>query len=162
MNSPVTLVNRHPRLRPAHRLQEKLAQMVFAGERKKGTADIILADAAFLRTLNRRYRKKNKTTDVLSFSFGEPGRSDESGFWGEIYINLDMLRTEAGKHCITLKDALALRVVHGLLHLFGYDHEKTAEGATMAAREARYLKAAGFTAATFQDTTGQNLSRRKR
>ena len=127
MSTPVTLVNRHPRLRPAHRLQEKLARKVFAGERKKGTVDIILADNAFLRTLNRRYRKKNKTTDVLSFGFGEPGRPDESGFWGEIYINLDMLQTEAGKRRITLKETLALRVVHGLLHLFGYDHEKPDE-----------------------------------
>ena len=149
MNPPVTIVNRHPRLRPAHRPQERLAQKVFVGERKRGTADIILAGSGLLRTLSRRYRKKDKISDVLSFPFGAEGRPDASGFWGEIYINLDLVRGEAKQNKITMKEALALRVVHGLLHLFGFGHEDDDQMTVMAKRESRYLKAAGFSIASW-------------
>ena len=144
MNSPITLTNRHPNLRPAHRPQQRLVQKVFASERKRGSVDIILAGSSLLRTLNRRHRKQNKTTDVLSFPFGAEGRPDASGFWGEIYINLDLVLREAKHNKTALKDALALRIVHGLLHLFGYDHKADNSADTMAHRENRYLKAAGF------------------
>lgn len=144
MNAPVTMTNRHPNLRPAHRPQQLLVQKVFAGERKRGTVDIILAESSLLRTLNRRHRKKDKTTDVLSFPFGAEGRPDASGFWGEIYIDLDLLLREAKHNKTALKDGLALRIVHGLLHLFGYDHEADNAADTMAQRENRYLKATGF------------------
>lgn len=141
MSSPVSFTNRHPVLRPAHRPQELLARRVFRGERKKGHAEVILAGTTILRGLNRHFRQKNKSTDVLSFPFGEPGSPDTSGFWGEIYIDLDILQTERRRAGSKLKDALAWRVVHGLLHLFGYDHY---HDDSVATREKRYLQAAGF------------------
>jgi probable rRNA maturation factor len=146
VKSPVTIVNRHRCLRPAHGPQERLAARVFAAERKRGSADIILTGAALVRSLNRRYRKKNKTTDVLSFSYGDKGKPDETGSWGEIYINLDAVRSEARCERIALRESLARRVVHGLLHLLGYDHQDDHTAEAMAAREQRYLAAAGFAA----------------
>lgn len=144
MTAPVTISNRHAHLRPAHRPLERLASRVFSGERSKGHADIILAGSSVLLTLNRRFRKKNKTTDVLAFAFGGHGRPDSSGFWGEVYVNLDLLRREAKQTGLTLRDALAWRIVHGLLHLLGYDHRLAKEAAVMRERERKYLAAAGF------------------
>jgi len=158
----VTIINRHRCLRPAHRPQERLAATIFAGERKSGAADIILTGAAPVRTLNRRFRKKSKTTDVLSFPFGEEGRPDEAGFWGEVYINLDVLRTEAKHQHIALKETLARRVVHGLLHLFGYDHVDDRTTTEMIARENRYLAAAGFDTVALGVDPEQPPRRRKR
>jgi probable rRNA maturation factor len=159
---PVTFINRHSCARPAHRPQERLAAKIFAGERKSGAADIILTGSAPIRTLNRRFRTHNRTTDVLSFPFGEKGRPDETGFWGEVYINLDVLRREAKKHRLALKETLARRVAHGLLHLFGYDHHDNREAARMTAREQRYLKAAGFIAASLGTEPARPPRRRKR
>ncbi len=143
----ITIVNKHPRLRPAHQPQERLALQVFKGERKKGLVDIILIDTVKLRELNRRFRRENQTTDVLSFPFGAGGQPDSSGYWGEIYINLDLLGTESKREKIALRDTLALRVVHGLLHLFGYDHHSEEDLPLMLRKEKRYLSAAGFSTA---------------
>jgi len=159
VSSPVTITNLHPRLRPAHKPLERVASRVFAGERKKGRADIILAGTELLHDLNRKFRKKNKTTDVLSFGFGAGGRPDASGFWGEIYINLDVLRDEAKKQHSTLRDGVARRVVHGLLHVFGYDHQRTAEATVMTAREERYLRAAGISGAGETTRTRRRVNR---
>jgi len=147
VNPAISIMNRHPRYRPAHEPQLRLARQVFKGEGKRGTVDIILGDAAMLRSLNRQFRHTAKTTDILSFPFGEQGRPDESGYWGEIYINLDRLHTEAERESATMRDALALRVAHGLLHLFGYDHIDDPDARQMIAREKRYLKKAGFSSA---------------
>lgn len=145
MNPSIVLVNHHPHLRPAHRPLEMLARRVFTGEHKRGTADVILVGSRMLHSLNRRFRQRNNTTDVLSFPFGAEGRPDSSGYWGEIYINLDLISREAKSHKTTLKEAVALRVVHGLLHLFGYVHRTGDEAATLAKREQHYLKATGYT-----------------
>jgi probable rRNA maturation factor len=144
MNPSITLTNRHPRLRPAHRPLEMLARRVFAGEHKRGTADVILIGSALLHSLNRRFLQHDRTTDVLSFPFGAAGKPDSSGYWGEVYINLDLVNTDAKNNNTTLKEALAWRMVHGLLHLFGYDHRTKDEIVLLAGRERRYLKAAGF------------------
>lgn len=144
MNPSITLTNRHPHLRPAHRPLEMLARRVFAGEHKRGMADVIFIGSQMLRSLNRRFLKRDRTTDVLSFPFGAEGKPDGAGYWGEVYINLDLVNTDAKNSGTTLKEALAWRMVHGLLHLFGYDHRTKQEVALMAGREQRYLKAAGF------------------
>ncbi len=121
-----------------------LARRVFAGEHKRGNADVILIGSQMLRSLNRRFLQHDRTTDVLSFPFGAEGQPDASGYWGEIYINLDLVNKDAKNNGTTLKEALAWRMIHGLLHLFGYDHRTEEEITQLAGRERRYLKAAGF------------------
>ncbi len=163
MNPSIILVNRHPRLRPAHRPLEMLARRVFAGEHKQGTADVILVGSQMLRSLNRRFLQRDRTTDVLSFPFGAGGRPDAAGYWGEIYINLDVISREAKRHGTTLKEALAWRLVHGLLHLFGYDHRTADEIVVLTGREKRYLKAAGFSYLAWEsnDNSGRPTTGKK-
>jgi probable rRNA maturation factor len=74
-----------------------------------------------VRSLNRAYRRKDAPTDVLSFSYSQPGEADR--FLGEIVIARGVARRQAraAKHSeLTEWRLLAL---HGLLHLLGYDHE---------------------------------------
>ena len=71
-----------------------------------------------MRTLNRQFRRKNKTTDVLTF----PG--DEPTHLGDIVISVDQARRQALDERHSLATEVRYLVVHGILHALGYDHEK--------------------------------------
>ena len=98
----------------------------------EGDVDVLLADDVTLRRLNRVYRGKNKSTDVLSFPAAAEG--NEGGIAGDLAISLDTAAKQALEHGHSLSDEVRILMLHGALHLAGYDHE-TDEG-EMAAREA--------------------------
>ena len=97
--------------------------------RRKGAIDIYLISGKRMQMLNRRFRGKNRSTNVLSFQKpkGFPGIK-----LGEVY--LDPLYIE--KH----KEAPNLMLVHGVLHILGYDHEKKNDRIRMERREKQLLE----------------------
>jgi probable rRNA maturation factor len=101
------------------RRAQKLAEV-------QGEVDILIATNKRLRDLNRRFRRKNKPTDVLSFP-----RS--SG--GDIAISGQMARENAQRYGHGLAAELKILVLHGMLHLAGYDHES--DNGRMARVESR-------------------------
>lgn len=78
---------------------------------------IAFVDDASMRKLNRQFRKKDKTTDVLTF----PG--DEPTHLGDIVISLEQARRQAADEKHSLATEVRYLVVHGILHALGYDHE---------------------------------------
>ena len=90
-----------------------------------------------VKTLNRQYRKKDTATNVLSFPMWQPdlieGLAQSSGngevLLGDIVIAYDVCRSEAEERAIAFEDHVAHLIVHGTLHLLGYDHvgERAAE-----------------------------------
>ncbi len=78
----------------------------------------LIADDAELRRLNRRFRGKNKATDVLSF----PAEGD-AAFAGDVAISADRARLQAAEHGHSFHDELRILMLHGALHLAGMDHE---------------------------------------
>ena len=96
------------------------------------------------RALNRRYRGKDKPTNVLSF----PGRGDRRRCrprpLGDLVICPAVVRREARAQGKTLRAHWAHLMVHGALHLVGYDHERDARAARMERREIAVLQATGF------------------
>jgi probable rRNA maturation factor len=76
-----------------------------------------------MKILNQTYRHKNKTTDVLSFDFG----STKNCLTGEIIISLSQAKRQAKAMKATFKDELIRLLVHGVVHLAGYDHEQSAK-----------------------------------
>lgn len=84
---------------------------------------LILTDDAFIRQLNAAYRGKDMATDVLSFDLGADSPLDEDSTYGEIYISLERARTQAAEQGVTLLEELTRLLIHGLLHLAGYDHD---------------------------------------
>lgn len=95
-----------------------------------------------MRTLNRQYRGKDRTTDVLSFSLRE-GRFKgvQPDMLGDIVISVPTARSQALAAGLTLQQELERLLVHGLLHLVGYDHERCAADArTMQVKERSLLK----------------------
>jgi probable rRNA maturation factor len=107
-------------------LPEALALSGHAGEE---ISVLICGDRA-MRGLNRRYRGKDRTTDVLSFPAGRPG-----GFLGDIVISEPEARRQARRAGVSLDGVMRKLLLHGLLHLLGYDHET--DGGEMDALEAR-------------------------
>jgi probable rRNA maturation factor len=102
-----------------------------------GDVAVLFADDAAVRELNRRYRGKNAPTNVLSFPSGE------SGFLGDVALAFETCAREAEESRKPFADHAAHLLVHGLLHLAGYDHETDAEAEKMEALEAEVLDALG-------------------
>lgn len=75
-----------------------------------------------IRFLNNKYRKKNKITDVLSFAALEGEKVGESKELGDIFICLSQIKRQAKEYKVDFKEELIRMLVHGILHLIGYDH----------------------------------------
>ncbi|MCB0364734.1 MAG: rRNA maturation RNase YbeY [Bdellovibrionaceae bacterium] len=78
---------------------------------------VVFADERQARALNFQYRKKDYATDVLSFE------SLDSDSFGELVLCLDVVRRQAKEHGLTVREELSYLLLHGFLHLLGYDHE---------------------------------------
>ena len=101
----------------------------------KGEVSVLLTTDEGIRGLNRRFRKKNKATDVLSFPAADHGFNPGNGFAGDLAISVETAARQAEEHGHRLSVELRVLMLHGLLHLAGYDHE--ADEGKMARKEAR-------------------------
>lgn len=119
---------------PSIRTLTRFLRMAQAAVRLRGEVTVLLTTDSAMRRLNRQFRGKNRATDVLSFPAAAMAR-DEAG---DLAISVAMARKQAAACGHSLSVELKVLILHGLLHLAGYDHE-TDEG-QMAKRE-RALRA---------------------
>ena len=105
----------------------------------EGEVHVLLADDATLRRLNRQFRGKNKATDVLSFPAGD---AVARGVAGDLAISLETAARQAARFGHSLRDEVRVLLLHGVLHLAGFDHE--ADAGEMAAREAELRRKLGL------------------
>ncbi|MCX6760524.1 MAG: rRNA maturation RNase YbeY [Candidatus Nealsonbacteria bacterium] len=98
---------------------------------EKKDLSIALVVPLRIKELNKRYRKKNRPTDVLSFQDKEN--------WGEIIICPVEVKKNTKKFNSNFKKELSRVLIHGVLHLLGYDHEKDKEEEKMKKKEEYYL-----------------------
>lgn len=110
-----------------------LALKVLEEEDQSGEVNIILTHDDKLRSLNKEFRNKDKTTDVLSFPW------HDEDFLGEIYISEPQVRRQAPRFDNTFENELKRMFIHGLLHLCGYDHMEAKERKEMRMREEEIL-----------------------
>ncbi len=86
---------------------------------------IAFVDDEAMKNLNRQYRHKNKTTDVLTFpadaTYGDPNRKGRS--LGDIVISVDRARRQATQERHSVATEVRYLILHGILHALGYDHE---------------------------------------
>ena len=136
----VTTHNIHPTCRIKKKEIEKLVNRVLRSERTSLPVDVILIDDDFMKKLNRKFTRRRKTTDVLSFGMkeGENTGVDYPGL-GDIYVSLDQAKRQASEYGISLKEETSRLVIHGLLHLLGYDHKNKKQAEMMKEKEERYL-----------------------
>lgn len=101
---------------------------------------VIFTDSGHLRRLNRRYRGRDRVTDVISFAMNEGiGSQYNSKELGDVFISLPRARRQAREYRVTAEEEIRRLTVHGVLHLLGYDHVKPGQARKMQSREEFYL-----------------------
>lgn len=99
---------------------------------------ILITDDDRIHELNRQYLNRDKPTNVLSFPMtGADGI--ETGMLGDIVISVDTAKREADEMGITFHERIYELLVHGLLHLMGYDHEKSEKDERIMRKEEKRL-----------------------
>jgi probable rRNA maturation factor len=135
------------RLEDAEALAQKAAEAALAVTYEANEAfeaSVMLTDDAQIRELNRTWRAKDKPTNVLSFPAPEqPGLSGPRHL-GDIALAYETLVRESEEESKELAHHFAHLIVHGVLHLLGYDHEVEAEADIMEALEVKALATLGI------------------
>lgn len=112
----------------------------------QGTFDvsIVLTDDEHMRSLNNQYRAKNKPTNVLSFPQDDESEAEDQKSLGDILLGFQTVQKEAENQTKQFQDHVVHLVVHGLLHLLGYDHEEETEARIMETLEIDILETLGI------------------
>lgn len=142
---PVLISSRLRRRRLRLPRLQSLAETIL---QKAGVAganlSLLLVGDRSMRRLNRRYRRKDRTTDVLAFPALQPSSRSVPVLLGDVVISLPQAERQARQAGHPLDRELTVLVIHGLLHLLGYDHERSRrEARRMARREALVLSRLG-------------------
>lgn len=109
---------------------KKLAKAI---EVQDGILNAVFVNDKYIRALNKAYRGKDEPTDVLSFSYGP------DDLIGEVYVSVETAERQAKEHRHPLGDELIRLIVHGILHVHGYDHEEDEDYKKMLTVEKKVL-----------------------
>lgn len=132
-------------------ISDALVKTIVAGALKgasvRGSKEvgIVFVGDSEMKKLNAAYRGKRKTTDVLSF--GDEGRwpaTSGGELLGDVVISVPQARRQAAKAKHSLRDEIAVLLVHGCLHLLGYDHVTIRDEKIMMPLQSRILKKLGY------------------
>jgi rRNA maturation RNase YbeY len=104
-------------------------------KRRLNSLTIIFCPDAYLLKLNIQYLKHKTLTDILTFNFAE----DEKSIQGEVYISIDRVRENAARYDKSLDEEVHRVIIHGILHLIGYDDKTATDKALMREKEEAYL-----------------------
>jgi probable rRNA maturation factor len=120
----------------------EVARMVLEGE---GVAEVSISlafvDNATIHRLNKQFLGHDEPTDVLSFPLSGPGAKILEG---ELIVGAEVAKEQAGQRGHDVQTELSLYVIHGLLHLVGFDDSTPAATKTMRERERHYLRRLGL------------------
>ena len=142
---PARVLNRNPRFKvDAGAAGALLSRVAGAAGCRGGEVAVTLVSDDEIRLLNRRTFAKNETTNVISCRIDGENEAGEP-FLGDVVISVDTAEREARQAGLTLAERVAQLMVHGVLHLCGYDHVGVprAQGMRMRRAEVRVLREAG-------------------
>ncbi|HNS17103.1 MAG TPA: rRNA maturation RNase YbeY [Bacteroidales bacterium] len=122
-------------LRNKEKLRQWLDMVIISENESYHDINIILCTDEFLRQLNLTYLSHDHFTDVLTFDFSE----SEQIASGDIYISLPRVKENAITFGVSVKDELHRVMVHGILHLAGYDDKRARDKKRMTEKENHYL-----------------------
>ena len=132
---------------PNNYIERKTKKLNFKNKNYKKNiifCTLLLSNTKVIKKLNSKFRKKNKSTDVLSFPFYNKKnlkkkiKNEKEIYLGDIIINLNKIRSK--KNMKNFKLEFDKLWIHGLVHLFGYDHKKEKDYRKMNQVEKNYLK----------------------
>jgi probable rRNA maturation factor len=146
----VRLASEHPRGRAlARRLRARAGAFLRALGRTDAEISLLLVTDGRIRGLNRRWREKDRATDVLSFPLSDP--PGVGPVLGDVVMSVDTAARRAHADGRPISKELERYLAHGLLHLLGYDHERPEEARRMAAVEAALARDEGLVGAALRD-----------
>ncbi len=116
---------------------KKIISEIIKSEKKQGLSiNLIFVDDKKIKKINTDFRFKNSETDVISFNYNERRYSG-----GDIFISVDSARNNAKKYGVDFQQEILRLVVHGILHVLGYDHtKKFYRTEIMRKKQERYVK----------------------
>jgi len=120
-------------------LSHKISSLVI----DKSVVNLAIVNDEEIKSINKKYRNKDKVTDVLSFEFFAKNEfilPENKNYLGEIFISYPEAKRKAKEFNISIEKELTLLFIHGLLHLLGYDHIKIADRKEMRKIEKKFLK----------------------
>ena len=123
----------------AGRLQRHARRLLARLRLRGAELSLLLVSDRRMHALNRRWRGRDRPTDVLAFAQGEGPGGAPDGLLGDVVISVDTARRQAAERGASLGREGDRLLVHGLLHLLGYDHERSAAEARRMARRERTL-----------------------
>lgn len=110
---------------------------------EKTEISILFTDDKFIKSLNKKYRGINKSTDVLTFNLEEGDLKfpevDKNKLLGDIVVSVETAQRQANNLNHNLEKELMILLIHGLLHLIGYDHEEDRDNKIMQVKENEIL-----------------------
>ena len=107
---------------------------------KKGEVSVNFVTENKIKAINKIYRKKDKITDVISFSAQEGERVGDEKDLGDIFICLKKIKKQAKEYGVSWEEELVRMLVHGVLHLLGYDHQSVRDEKEMIGLQERIIK----------------------
>jgi len=122
---------------------KKIARGVLKFEKQDAELNIVFTDNKRIKEINKTFLGHNYATDVITFAYDEASINNDKAS-GEIIISVEMAKKLAQKHDCAVEGEIALYLVHGLLHLFGYNDKQRKEAKKMHQREGKLLSALGF------------------
>ncbi len=135
-----------------HNLDEVIlhsATICLENEGKPGDVGILVTGDKEIRSYNLNYRGIDAPTDVLSFENGEVNPETGNIYWGDIIISCQTALRQSDEENHALTEEISLLVVHGILHLLGYDHQDNEGRETMWTRQADILSSMGISIDSF-------------
>ena len=128
MSVDITHKNRGKKV-PTRKLRKTAESILAFLKQDRAELSLALVDNREIQKLNARYRKKNEPTDVLSFPSGESLPVVGTQILGDVVISLEKAEEQARKRGKTLEQEVKILLIHGILHLLGYDHERSEKDA---------------------------------
>lgn len=110
---------------------------------QNGELSVVFLDEKTMRDLNLKYRSRDSSTDVLSFKIDDPAAEEEVVLLGDVVVCPQVARRNADRLGLSLQSELEHLVVHGILHILGYEHGE-GTGHSMRNREKEILQSFEF------------------
>jgi probable rRNA maturation factor len=133
--------NTHPRIKVKRKMIQLLVDDILTSERAESGVDVILVNDDFMRKLNKKFTKREGTTDVLSFGMREGEREAvEYPSLGDVYVSLDQAKRQADEYGVGFDQEVRRLVAHGILHLLGHDHADEDAENIMREKEEKYSR----------------------
>lgn len=135
----VRVINLHVSYSVNERLVKKIAAHILklCGDCGRMELDLVFLSDKQIRPLNKKYKGEDSPTDVLSFELGEEAPGTRR--LGEIIVSIDKARKNSGIYGNDLKKEFVLYIIHGILHLTGYDDLSAKQRSRMEARQEEVL-----------------------